>query len=171
MNLMRFCDSVHSSWIHLIPQPAQPIRLRLGRPNHTSPPRSRPTPTNFMPQSLPSPDHEARHNLYETRVLLEPPCRPQTLHRLCIVLSADVALRAVLRHDVGEAGRHDKNGKAGGDAPVVVDAEGGVIGVGSEVDVASILSPCASHAVASLISAKCSVQTMLAVRLGVLDIE
>ncbi len=153
----------HPSRIHPIPQPPQPIDLGLSRPNQTSPPPSRPPPTNPIKRQLPHPYHPIRHRPHETRVLLEPPRRPQPPHRVGVVFRADVALRAVLRHDVGEAGGHDEDGEAGRDAPVVVDAVGGVVGVGLEVDEAAAFGPVAGHAVAGLVCAEGSAGVLLAV--------
>lgn len=91
-------------------------------------------------------------------MLLEPTRTPQTSHSSAIVFSTDVTLRAVFRNDVGETGGHDEDGQAGGGAPVVVDAVGGVIGVGGKVDEATFFGPHAGHAVASLIRAEGSVR-------------
>ncbi len=94
-----------------------------------------------MKQNLPKLDARIRHNPHEARVLLEPARTLQPSHRSVVVLRADVALRAVFRHDVRETGGHDEDGQAGRGAPVVVDAVGGVVGVGLEVDVASRPGP------------------------------
>lgn len=91
-------------------------------------------------------------------MLLEPARKSQSLHSAIIVLSTDVTLRAVLRNDVGETDGHDENGQAGGGAPVVVDAVGGVVGVVLEVDETASLSPHAGHAVAGLVCAEGSVE-------------
>ena len=74
-----------------------------------------------------------------------------------VVLGTDVTLRAVLLDDVDEAGGHDEEGQTGCGAPVVVDAVGGVIGVGLEVDEAAFLGPDAGHTVAGLVGAESSV--------------
>ena len=68
----------------------------------------------------------------------------QAVHGVGVVFGADVALGAVLGHDVGETGGHDGDGEGGGGAPVVVDAVGGVVGVGLEIDEAALMGPYAS---------------------------
>ena len=87
-------------------------------------------------------------------MLLVPARQFQTLHRSTVIFGADVALRAVLRDNVRETRGHDEDGQAGGGTPGVVDAEGGVIAVCLEIDVAAILGPDAGHAVASLVGAE-----------------
>ena len=99
-----------------------------------------------------------RHKSHEAGMFLEPARAPQAFHRTAIVFGADVALGAVFGDDVGEARRHDENGQAGGGAPVIVDAVGGVEGVGLEVDEAAVLGPYAGHAVAGLVGPEGSVE-------------
>lgn len=95
-------------------------------------------------------------------MLLPPTRESQPLHRAVIVLGTDVTLRAVLLNDVDETGGHDEDGQTGGGAPVVIDALGGVIGVGLEVDEAAFFGPDAGHAVAGLVCAESSVEFLLA---------
>lgn len=119
-----------------------------------------------MEQHFPKPDPHTRQHPHEARVLLESPRRPQAPHRAAVVFRADVALRAVFRHDVGETGCHDEDGQARRRAPIVVDAVGGVVGVVLEVDEAAVLGPNARHAVASLVRAECSAGNLISRVLG-----
>lgn len=107
-------------------------------------------------------NHQIRHEPHEARLFLEPARAPQTPHRAGIVFCADVALRAVFRHDVREARGHDEDGEGAGGAPIVIDAVGGVVGVGLEVDEAAVAGPCAGQAVAGLIRAEGPVRQVLA---------
>ena len=149
-----FSRAISKLGIDAVTQMAQSIQLCISRPDQTSPSSSRPAPADEMKNELPKRDQRIRHHPHEARVLLEPARTPQPLHRAAVVLGADVALRAVFRHDVSEARGHDEYGEAGGGAPVVVDAVGGVVGVGLEVDEASLPGPGASHAVAGLIGSE-----------------
>ena len=150
------------SRIDTIPQVAQPIQLRISRPDETSPPLPGPAPTDSIKNGFPASNHQILHEPDKTRLFLEPARALQSFHRAGIVFRADVALRAVFRHDVREARGHDEDGEGGGGAPVVVDAVGGVVGVGLEVDEAAVAGPCAGQAVAGLIRAEGPARQVLA---------
>ena len=68
-------------------------------------------------------------------MFFEPPCHLKPPDRALKVFGAEVALGAVLHHDVEETGGEEEAGKARTGTPIVFDAVLSVVGVGLEVHV------------------------------------
>ena len=67
-------------------------------------------------------------------MFLIPPCPIEPAHRSSIVVGHKMRLGAVFVNDVEEAKGEDEAGEAGAGGPVGVDAVGGVVFVGLEVE-------------------------------------
>ena len=106
-------------------------------------------------QPFPQPHHMIRQEPDEPRVLLVPSCLLQPCHRATVVLSAHVALGAVLVSDIPQPDGHDKARERHADRPIRVHAVAVVLVRHGKVDEAAFaLGPDSGLARAGLVCAE-----------------
>ena len=107
----------------------------------------RPSPRHLLPYPLTEFDTPLRHKPHEPLVLLVPPRLFESTHCTAVIVGREVRLRAVFVHDVEQTEGEDQAGQTCAGGPVSVDAMGGVVFVGLEVEEAArVNGPGGGHA-------------------------